>query len=98
MVFFGLCMYCYGVSIYTMPVFLLMACIYLLVSKRIHITDVILPAIVYLVVGGPFILVMMINFFGWDTIETPLFTLPYFPDSIRSNDILFFRIILENSL
>ena len=26
----------------------------------------------------------------WDTIETPLFTMPYFPDSVRSNDILFF--------
>lgn len=90
MFFFGLCMYCYGISIYTMPLFLLMACVYLIATKRIHILDALLPAVVYLVTGGPFILVMMINFFKWDTIETPLFTLPYFPDSVRSNDILFF--------
>lgn len=90
MVFFGLCMYCYGVSIYTMPVFLVMACIYLLLTKKIKVMDALLCALVYLLVAGPFILVMMINFFQWDTIETPLFTLPYFPDSVRSNDILFF--------
>ncbi len=90
MVFFGLCMYCYGVSIYTMPVFLLMACIYLILAKKIKVVDALVCALVYLLVAGPFILVMMINFFQWDTIETPLFTLPYFPDSVRSNDILFF--------
>ncbi|MCD7826437.1 MAG: glycosyltransferase family 39 protein [Clostridiaceae bacterium] len=90
MVFFGLSMYCYGISIYTMPVFLVMACVYLLVTKRIRIPDAVLCALVYVLVGGPFILVMMINFFQWDTIETPLFTLPYFSESIRSNDILFF--------
>lgn len=90
MVFFGLCMYCYGVSLYTMPIFLLASCIYLLLIKKIKIVDALICVLIYLLVGGPFFLVMMINFFQWDTIETPLFTLAYFPDSIRSNDILFF--------
>lgn len=90
MVFFGLCMYCYGVSIYTMPVFLLSVCIYLLLIKKVNFVDVLLCALIYLLVAGPFILVMMINFFQWNTIETPFFTLPYFSDSVRSNDILFF--------
>lgn len=90
MVMFGLCMYCYGISIYTMPVFLLAACAYLLVTKKVSVADVLLAAAVYLLVAWPFIAVMAINFFGWDTIETPFFTLPYFPDSVRSNDILFF--------
>ena len=31
---------------------------------------------------------MLINMFGMDTIETPLFTIPYFPQSFRSRDIL----------
>ena len=31
---------------------------------------------------------MAINMFGWSTIETPFCTMQYFPDSIRSNDIL----------
>lgn len=90
MAMFGLCMYCYGISIYTMPVFLLAACIYLLAAKKVSVADVLLSAAVYLLVAWPFIAVMAINFFGWDTIETPFFTLPYFPDSVRFNDILFF--------
>ena len=90
MVTFGLCMYCYGISIYTMPLFLLAACIYLLGSKKLAPVDALLSMAVYLLVAWPFIAVMAINFFRWDTIETPLFTLPYFPDSVRSGDILFF--------
>lgn len=90
MVLFGLCMYCYGISIYTMPVFLIAACIYLLVAKKISFADAALSAAVYLLVAWPFIMVMAINFFRWETIETPFFTLPYFPESVRSNDILFF--------
>lgn len=90
MVMFGLCMYCYGISVYTMPVFLLAACIYLLATRRLKILDALLSLAVYLAVAWPFFAVMAINFFQWDTVETPLFTLPYFPDSIRSNDILFF--------
>lgn len=90
MAMFGLCMYCYGISIYTMPVFLIAACIYLLAVKKISLVDAALAAVVYLLVAWPFIMVMAINFFRWETIETPFFTLPYFPESVRSNDILFF--------
>ena len=90
MIMFGLCMYCYGVSIYTMPLFLVVACAYLLVKKQINVKEAVLSAVVYLIVGGPFILTMAINYFQWDTIETPLFTMPYFQDSVRSDDILFF--------
>lgn len=87
---FGLCMYCYGIAIYTMPVFLLLACVYLLVKKRVRVSDALLALVVWLAVAWPFILVMAINFFQWDSIETPLFTLPYFTGSVRSGDILFF--------
>ena len=87
---FGLCMYCYGIAIYTMPVFLLMACVYLLVKKRVSLGEALMALLVWLAVAWPFILVMAINTFHWDTIETPLFTMAYFPDSVRSGDILFF--------
>ena len=90
MVMFGLCMYCYGIAIYTLPVFLVLACVYLLIRKRVKPGDALLALAVWLAVSWPFILVMAINFFQWDTIETPLFTLPFFPESIRSGDILFF--------
>ena len=90
MVMFGLCMYCYGVSIYTMPLFLLMSCIYLLTKKLLRPTEALLAGLAWLAVAWPFILVMAINYFGWDTIEIGPLTLPYFSDSVRSNDILFF--------
>lgn len=90
MILFGLSMYCYGISIYTMPLFLLSACIYLLASKKLSSRDALLALAVYLLTAWPFIAVMAINFFRLDTVVTPLFTLPYFPDSVRADDILFF--------
>lgn len=90
MVSFGLCMYCYGVAIYTVPLFLLAACAYLLKTKQVVWREAGLAVLVYALVAWPFILVMAINTFGWETIQTPLFTLPRFPNSVRSNDILFF--------
>lgn len=101
MIMFGACMYCYGVSIYTMPLFLIASCTYLLVKKYVNIKEAIMCLIVWLFVAWPFIAVMAINYFKLDTIETPLFTLQYFPDSVRSGDILFFsenigKQLLEN--
>lgn len=90
MVMFGVCMYCYGIAIYTLPLFLLLACGYLLAKRKVRWGETLLALAVWLAVAWPFILVMAINFFQWDTIETPLFTLPYFSGSIRSKDILFF--------
>lgn len=90
MIFFGLCMYCYGITIYTIPVFLLTIAIYYYIKKKISIKDILISIIIYLAISWPFILTMMVNFFKWDTIKLPFVTISYFPDSIRSNDILFF--------
>lgn len=90
MVFFALCMYSYGISFYTIPVFLLVTCIYLLVKKLIKILDALICVGVYCLVSWPIYLTMMINTFGWKTIKTPFFTMAYFEDSVRSQDILFF--------
>ena len=90
MLFFALCMYSYGVSFYTVPVFLLTACLYLVISKRIRVRDMLICAGIYFLISWPIYLTMMINTFGWSTIETPFFTMAYFPDSVRSSDILFF--------
>ena len=60
MLFFGLCMYCYGIAIYTMPVFLVLACVYLLVKKKVSFGEALLALVVWLAVAWPFILVMAI--------------------------------------
>lgn len=101
MLFFGLCMYCYGITIYTLPVFLVLACVLLLRKKLIRPLDAVICAGAYLAVSWAFILTMAINFFGWETIELPFVTLQNFPDSVRSGDILLFsdkpfRQLVEN--
>lgn len=90
MAVFGLAMYCYGTSVYTMPLFLVAACIYLLATKKVSLLDVLWCVLIYLAVSWAFFAVMVINFFHLETIEVLWFTIPYFPASVRSNDILFF--------
>lgn len=90
MIFFSFCMYSYGIAFYTVPVFLLVVCIYILVKKVLKWSEVLISAGVYFLVSWPIYLTMMINTLKWDTIETPFFTIPFFPDSVRSQDILFF--------
>lgn len=90
MIFFGLTMYCYGISIYTIPVFLLIFAVYASVKKEITIKELLICAAIYLIVALPYILCIMVNYFQWDTIETPFFTIPRFYETQRQNDILFF--------
>lgn len=88
MVCFGLTFYCYGIAVYTVPVFLFLYAAYCLAKKIFSFREILISAGIFLIVALPEILVMVINMFGLSTIETPLFTMAYFPDSIRSNDIL----------
>ncbi len=90
MVFFGLCMYCYGVALYTVSLFLLFLGLYLAAKKQLCVSELLLCAGIWLLVSWPFILTMMINYFKWDTVELPFVTMQYFPGSVRSGDILFF--------
>lgn len=90
MVFFGLCMYCYGIAFYTVPVFLAVMCIYLLCKKLIRWQEALLCVSIWLFVSWPVCMTMVINAFGLQTMETPFFTIPFFPGSMRSSDILFY--------
>ena len=88
MAFFGLSMYGYGVSFFFVPIFLLIACIYLLSDKLIKWIDVLWCVLIYFFVSGPEYIVMILNYFKLPTIKTPFFTMQYFPESVRSNDLL----------
>ncbi|HIV86039.1 MAG TPA: glycosyltransferase family 39 protein [Candidatus Monoglobus merdigallinarum] len=90
MIFFALCMYCYGITIYTIPVFLVAVCVYYTIRKRMKPIDILICAGVYLAIAWPFILTMAVNYFKWDTIELPFVTIQYYPGSVRSSDILLF--------
>lgn len=90
MVFFSLCMYCYGITIYTIPVFLLATSIFYMARKKLTLRDTLISAGIYLVFAWPFLLTMAVNYFEWDTITLPFATIQYFSESVRSNDILVF--------
>lgn len=90
MIFFALCMYCYGVAFYMVPFFLLIMCTIFLVKKYIQVRQAVISAIVYFVVSFPICGTMLINFMRWETVKLPFVTMPFFEDSVRANDIIFF--------
>lgn len=89
MVFFGLTFYCYGIAVYSVPVFLFVFAAWCLWKKELTFREILISVCIFFAVALPEILTMFINMFRLPTIETPLFTIPFFPESIRSNDILF---------
>lgn len=86
MLFFALCMYAYGVSFLMVPLFLVLG----VWALRIPFRRVALCALLYLGLSWPIYGTMLINAMGWRTLSLPFVTLPYFPASVRSGDILFF--------
>lgn len=89
MFFFGLTFYCYGVAVYSVTPFLAVYAAWCLWKRQLKFRQVLLCAVIFTATALPEILVMAINLFGLPTIETPLFTMGFFPESIRSGDILF---------
>ncbi len=90
MVFFALCMYCYGVSFYMVPFFLVVSAVYLMVKRKLSFLDLILCLFIYFGLSWPIYTVMVINFMKLETITLPFVTMQFFPDSIRSADLLIF--------
>ncbi|NOU22448.1 MAG: hypothetical protein HOO93_11815 [Methyloglobulus sp.] len=87
---FALCMYSYGVAFVNVPLFLMAIAIYTLATKIFRLKEILLSICIYTLVAWPIWLVMVINFLKLPTIHALFVTLPFFPNSVRSNDILFF--------
>lgn len=85
---FGIAHYCYGVSLYVIPIFLLIVFIWLLRQHRISVMDLLFSACFYLLSSWPFYLTIIVNMFQINSIKTLLFTIPYFPNGARQGDIL----------
>ena len=90
MVFFGLTMYTYGIAFYAVPLMLILLCIVLLARKMIKVWEAGLCVLVYAAVAWPIFAVMIINYFKLETIHFLGFTIPFFPDSVRSDDLVIF--------
>ncbi|MDR3051409.1 MAG: glycosyltransferase family 39 protein [Oscillospiraceae bacterium] len=90
MIFFGLTMYTYAVSLYIVPVFLLAVCTYLLRARRLRPWEALACAGAYLATAWPFLLTILINVFGWQTLHIGPVTLQRFESMNRQGSILFF--------
>ncbi len=89
MIAFGLTFYCYGIAVYSVPVFLFVYAGWCLWKKQLPFKDILISIVIFLAVALPEIITMALNVLHRPSIETPLFTMPYFPASTRGNDILF---------
>ena len=89
MVPLALCMYSYGVAIYSTPVLLLLAAGYLLYRKRATWPQVLLCAALWLLISAPIIVTMMINYFQWDTMQFGPITMQLFDENARAGEIAF---------
>ncbi len=91
MIFFGFCMYCYGVSIYVVPLFLLVTAIYLIRTKKVTIKELILCILIYVVIALPIFTMYCLNFFKIQRdIHIGPITIQFFEGNIRKDDMIFF--------
>jgi hypothetical protein len=88
MVFFALTMYTYGIAFYAIPILLILLSIPLLKNKLVSLKDFFFCILTYLAVSLPIIFVVLINTFKLKTIKLFIFTLPFFQNSVRKNDLL----------
>lgn len=89
MLFFGLTFYCYGIAAYSVTAFLFVFFVWCLWKRQLKFREGLLCALLFTIVALPEVIVLGINAIHLGkTIETPFFTMPYFPDSVRSADIL----------
>lgn len=90
MVFFGLTMYTYGIAFYAVPLLLIALAVYLIVKKAVKLWQAGICVLIYAAVSWPIFAVMIINYFELETIRFLGFTIPYFPHSVRANDLVIF--------
>ena len=89
MIFFALTPYAYGMACFSVPLLLVFAALYYLARRKAKLLDVLVCVVLFVAVGGPYFYTMAINAFGWETAQLGPITMPYFEESLRSNDMAF---------
>jgi len=90
MVFFGICLYCYGLAIYFVPIFLIIIAIYLKKKDKVKYKDIFISIAVFAIVALPIITMFILNLFKLESIVIGDITIPYYPNLAREKDMLFF--------
>ena len=81
----GLIMYTYAISYITIPLFVAITGIYLIVNKKINFKNAVIFLLPIVVLGIPLLLIQLINIFEWNKIIVLGITLPNFEWSRHSS-------------
>ncbi|MGQ9622187.1 MAG: ArnT family glycosyltransferase [Candidatus Caldatribacteriaceae bacterium] len=97
---FALALYAYGTAYLFVPLFLLVLFPYLLSHKRIVLKSFLAGIVLFLLVALPIGLFVFINIYGWNSIQTPLLSIPRLPSHARFFDVssLFSRRFVADSI
>lgn len=90
-IIFGISMYSYGISFYTISLFLIISITYLLFQKLISIKQTMICIGIFIIVSLPIDMTMFVNTFHINTLSFGKITMPLLADQVRSNDILLFN-------
>ena len=91
MVFYAITLYCYGVAIYFVPLFLIVIAIYLLRTKNIQLKDLIICIIIFTILALPIVMTFAINVLQIkQSIKIFDITIPYYEYLSRTQDMIFF--------
>ena len=85
-IFIGLTLYTYSLSWITMPIFLLVWCIYMLYIKKIKIKQIIIMGIPIAIFAMPLIYFLLVNYGIVNNTKLGIFTLPVLTE-FRQNEI-----------
>ena len=85
-IFIGLTLYTYSLSWITMPIFLLIWCIYMLYIKKIKIKQIIIMGIPIAIFAMPLIYFLLVNYGIVNNTKLGIFTLPVLTE-FRQNEI-----------
>jgi hypothetical protein len=77
-VLYALCLYAYGVAMVVVPVFLALALAYMMVHKKIRVSDLLVCGGAFIAVASPLIVFMAINVFRLPEILGPFFSFSHF--------------------
>jgi len=76
--FFALSLYAYNTAYFVVPIFILFSVLFSFCHKKIKISDIAVPLLVFVILSLPIYLYVAINIFKLDSIITPLFSIPRF--------------------
>lgn len=98
MVFFGITTYTYGVSLYFIPIFLVIYIIFLLKNKKINLKEVIISAVIVIFISLPLIIMTILNLFNLQDVKIGCITIQNFKYFTRTRDMILFSNNLPGQL